>query len=322
MFQPFRFRRALAVALVLAAALSCSTSDYAIREDVQKGDYDSASKKLEQRAKDDPDDFDTHMELGDTYYLMARKAIDENKQAEYIELLRKAQAEYLAAARIEPDSPRPHTSLGIITAYEGDLDGSETAFRNALRLAMQDPYERGGGTYYSNLAHISVYKGNLAKARRYLSKAGKTGAPQDEIDRISVLLAWKENDMVRRLRLHLGRRAAAQDHEDLRRLRGGLLQEPDLWAVPGARLRARAPGRGAPPARDRDAEEAARDRARAARAAAPDLRAPEEPGHPDREGALADAGSGTGAGSGPEAREALISPAPTSPPRARSRRRG
>ena len=61
---------------------------------------------------------------------------------------------------------------------------------------MQDRYQRPGGTYYSNLAHISVYQGELEKARRYLTKGTKTGAPQDEVDRISVLLAWKANDMV------------------------------------------------------------------------------------------------------------------------------
>ena len=188
---------ALVLALALAAALSCSsTSNRAIQEDVNKGDYDGAAKKLEQRSQEDPDDFDTHMQLGEAYYLMARKAIDEGKQDKYIEYLHKAQAEYLAAARIEPDSPEPHTSLGIITAYEGDLNGSETAFRNALRLAMDDRRIRAGGTYYSNLAHIAVYQGDLQKARRYLQKGDKTGAPPDEVARISVLLAWKANDMV------------------------------------------------------------------------------------------------------------------------------
>ncbi len=188
---------ALLLAFALSAALSCSsTSNHAIQQDVDKGDYDGAAKKLEQRSKEDPDDFDTHMQLGEAYYLMARKAIDEDKQDKYIEYLHKAQAEYLAAAKLEPDSPEPHTSLGIITAYEGDMNGSETAFRNALRLAMNDRRFRPGGTYYSNLAHIAVYQGDLQKARRYLQKGDKTGAPQDEVARISVLLAWKANDMV------------------------------------------------------------------------------------------------------------------------------
>jgi tetratricopeptide (TPR) repeat protein len=189
---------ALVAALGLSSA-SCSTgsSPGDVQSDVKQGKIESAAKKMEEARDSDPDDFDTRMKLGELYYELARKAIDEDKQSEYVEYLRKAQTEIIAAARIEPTSPEPHTWLGIITAYEGDLNGSETAFRNALRLAQRDQYRQySGGTYYSNLAHISVYKGDLQSARRYLDKAAKSGAPQDELDRISVLLAWKENDMV------------------------------------------------------------------------------------------------------------------------------
>jgi tetratricopeptide (TPR) repeat protein len=194
-------RRPVTLALLFAllfAVGSCSTapSPREVERDVSEGKIESAAQKLEQARDSDPDDFDTRMELGRVYYELARKAMDEDKQAAYVEYLRKAQTEIIAAARIEPTSPEPHTWLGIITAYEGDLKGSETAFKNALRLAQQDPYHRYGGTFYSNLAHICVYKGDLEAARRYLDKGTKTGAPQDEIDRISVLLAWKENDMV------------------------------------------------------------------------------------------------------------------------------
>ena len=189
---------ALLGALAFLAALSCSTepTPREIDQDVKAGHPEDAVKKLEQVRNDDPNDFDLRLKMGELYYEVARKSLDEDKQADYVDYLRKAQNEFLAAAAIEPTSPRPHTWLGIITAYEGDLTASETSFRNALRLAMNDKYERAGGTYYSNLAHISVYKGDLQTARRYLDKATKTGAPQDEIDRISVLLAWKENDMV------------------------------------------------------------------------------------------------------------------------------
>jgi hypothetical protein len=61
---------------------------------------------------------------------------------------------------------------------------------------MKERMELRGGTYYSNVAHIAVYQGKLGDARRYLDKGAKNGAPQDELDRISVLAAWKSNDMV------------------------------------------------------------------------------------------------------------------------------
>jgi len=193
-------QRSLTLLIALSLGLvSCSTrtSPGEVAADEKAGRLESAAGKLEKDVQSDPKDFGSRMELGQIYYEEARKAIDDGDQAAYVEYLRKAQNEFLAAAKLEPTDPSPHTWLGIITAYEGDLRGSETSFRNALRLAQSDRrYPGAGGTLYSNLAHICVYKGDLPAARRYLSKAGKTGAPQDEIDRISVLLAWKENDMV------------------------------------------------------------------------------------------------------------------------------
>jgi tetratricopeptide (TPR) repeat protein len=184
------------LSLGVLAGCSMPPSSRDIQREVENGNYDQAVKDGEEARNADPNDFNTRLELGGVYYEKARKSMDDGDQQDYVEYLRKAQNEFLTAARLEPTSPHPHTWLGIITAYEGDLTGSETSFRNALRLAMSDRYERAGGTYYSNLAHISVYKGDLGAARHYLDKAGKTGAPQDELDRISVLLAWKENDMV------------------------------------------------------------------------------------------------------------------------------
>jgi tetratricopeptide (TPR) repeat protein len=191
--------RLLSLLAVTAFALaSCETasSPQEIARDEKAGRLEEAAAKLEKDRNSDPDDFSTRMKLGEIYYELARKEIDKNDQAGYIDYLRKAQIEILAAAKLEPTDPSPHTWLGIITAYEGDLKGSETSFRNALRLAEEDRYHQYGGTFFSNLAHICVYKGDLQAARRYLDKAAKTGAPQDELDRISVLLAWKENDMV------------------------------------------------------------------------------------------------------------------------------
>ncbi len=193
------------IPLVLLAALLATpfalsgcggTSQYAVQNDIKAGNLEGAAQKLEQRRDGDPDDFDTRLELADVYYQLARKSLDENNQQAYVSYLAKAQAEILEAVRIDPTSPRPHTWLGIITAYQGDLNASETSFKNALRLNLRERMELRGGTYYSNIAHISVYQGKLGDARRYLDKGSKMGAPQDEIDRISVLAAWKSNDMV------------------------------------------------------------------------------------------------------------------------------
>jgi len=185
----------LIAALLLVAACG-GTSPYAVQSDIKSGNLEGAAQKLEQRRDGDPDDLDTRLQLADVYYQLARKALDDGNQTAYVENLRKAQVEILEAVRIDPTSPRPHTWLGIITAYQGDLDASETSFKNALRLNLRERMELRGGTYYSNLAHIAVYQGKLGDARRYMDKGAKMGAPQDELDRISVLASWKGNDLV------------------------------------------------------------------------------------------------------------------------------
>jgi len=188
----------LALALALFAALSCSTtSERAVQQDVKNGDLDGAAKKIAQRSADDPDDFRTRMESGKDYYSLARRAFDDGKQADFMGYLRKSQDECLAAAKLDPDDPSPHTWLGIVAAYQGDMNAADLAMRNALRLASMDPYQRGApGFYYVNLAYISVYRGDLLKARRYLAKAQKRGVDPDELARVSILISWKANDMV------------------------------------------------------------------------------------------------------------------------------
>jgi hypothetical protein len=50
------------------------------------------------------------------------------------------------------------------------------------------------GVFYTNIAHIDVYRGDLAEARRNLDIGRKRGARPDEVDRIETLLAWRSGD--------------------------------------------------------------------------------------------------------------------------------
>jgi tetratricopeptide (TPR) repeat protein len=182
---------------LLAFVAACAgPTQHSIEQDIEQGDVASATEKLEQRRNAYPDDMNVRLQLADAYYQLARKSLDGGDEPGYVRFLSQAQAETLAAMEIEPTSPRPHTWLGIITAYQGEMNAAETAFKNALRLNLKERYELRGGTFYTNVAHISVYQGKLADARRYLDKGIKSGAPQSEVDRIQTLAAWKANDMV------------------------------------------------------------------------------------------------------------------------------
>lgn len=190
----FRTPLCLIVALLLLPA--CGTSPYAVESDIKAGNFEGAATRLEQRRDGDPEDMETRIELADVYYQMARKALEAGNQPAYIAYLSKAQVELLEAIRIDPTSPHPHTTLGIITLYQGDASAAETSFKNALRLHLRERAELRHGVYYSNLAQTLVYEGKLQDARRYLDKAVKAGTPQAEADLISVLAAWKAGDLV------------------------------------------------------------------------------------------------------------------------------
>lgn len=131
--------------------------------------------------------------LAREYYRVARSALDARDEARYREFLAQAQSELIAAIRLEPENPDPHNQMGIILAYQGNLDGAHQSFANGLRL-LHRRIPRGAaidGNFYSNLAHIDVYRGNFDEARRYLEIGRRRRAAPDEIDRIETLLAWR-----------------------------------------------------------------------------------------------------------------------------------
>ncbi len=185
-------RSPFAAATVLVISLACASgpSLYSIERDLDAGRIDEAVAKLEMRRAVRPGDVQVRMLLGDLYYQQARRALGGADEQAYTRLLGRAQDEVLAAVALRPEDPRPHTWMGIIAAYQGNLDSAYTSFRNARRLDPLRPIS------YTNLAHILVYEGELSRARRLLEKGRKLRAPQDELDRIEILAAWRSADFV------------------------------------------------------------------------------------------------------------------------------
>jgi len=184
-----RFSSALLVAALL---LSCASGP-SLRDaerDVDSGNIDQGIEKLEQIAVAHPNDYDVYMELTEAYFKKARKALDEGDQAGYLRYLGKAQESVLRAAELNPDSPSPHTWMGIIAAYQSDLDRVLINMKNARRLDPRNPIA------YSNLAETYIYMGKLSNARRNLKKARKLGAPPVIIEMNEVLAAWRTGDYV------------------------------------------------------------------------------------------------------------------------------
>ena len=192
-------RRLVLLVVVLAGCTSqpASTSPPA-QKAVDAPVVEESSRRLERARDANPNDAGVRDALASEYYRVARKAIDDGDEARYRTYLAKAQEELLSAIRIEPASPGPHTLMGIILAYQGNLDAAHTSFTNALRL-LHKRIPRGAandGLSYTNIAQIDLYRGDLKEARRNLDIGRKRGAPPDEVDRIETLLAWRSGDLV------------------------------------------------------------------------------------------------------------------------------
>ena len=185
------FAAPLLTALLLGG-VACATgpSIDSIERDLARGRNAEAVVKLEVLRDRHPRSASVRLLLGDLYYQLARESLDAGDETAYTRYLGAAQDEVLVAVELRPADPSPHTWMGIIAAYQGRLDASLESFRNARRLDPVNPVS------YTNLAHIHVYEGRLRRARRMLAMGRRLRAPQDELDRIEILAAWREGDFV------------------------------------------------------------------------------------------------------------------------------
>ena len=206
------------LALVACAAAMVDPGVRQARQDAEQGRPEAAAIQLEALRKRYPNDFDVHLELGVVYYKLARKALDEDRQEEYARYMGKALDEVVEAARLDPESPSPHTWMGIIAAYQDNLEGALRDFKNARRLSPRNPVN------YLNLAQIYVYMGELSRARRYLSKAHRMGARGAFVDVVEALAAWRQGDLVEARDLF--DQAYALDPEEVNRWDEAPVDEP------------------------------------------------------------------------------------------------
>jgi tetratricopeptide (TPR) repeat protein len=177
--------------LTFALVVACAPAGPSYREaqrDLIENRPEDAAAKLEQLAQEHPNSSEIHLDLGEAYFKIARKALDEGNDVVYLNYLAKAQGAVLRAAELDPSAPGPHTWMGIIAAYQSDLNRTLINLRNAQRLQPMSPVA------YTNLAETYVYMGKISKARRNLKKARKLGSPPVYIEMIEVLAAWRTGD--------------------------------------------------------------------------------------------------------------------------------
>jgi Flp pilus assembly protein TadD len=185
-------RRTSFVALLLLTACAAGPAGSLKKADelMATGKPEEAVGVLEAERAKNPTSPEIQHDLGIAYYRVARKALEEKRDADYEKNLELAMNAWVEEVRLDPAGPGPHTMMAIVRLHQGDLDGSIQSLKNARRLDPSNPIA------YSNLGEAYVYKGNLEVAHRYLTFARKFRGPPETIEVIESLAAWKGGDRV------------------------------------------------------------------------------------------------------------------------------
>jgi tetratricopeptide (TPR) repeat protein len=151
---------------------------------------DSELGRLEQERDRRPNDAERRQTLGEAYYRSARRALDEGDFADYESYLGKAMDEVLESARLDPESASPHIFMGIVAAYQGDLDRTLQSLANARRLAPR------AWTSYTNIAETMIYRGSPRRdVEVWIDRAERLGASSAVVELNLCLVAWRDGSL-------------------------------------------------------------------------------------------------------------------------------
>ena len=146
--------------------------------------------KLEQERDRRPNDPERREALGQAYYRHARLALDQKDFAEYETYLGKAMDEVLESARLDPRSASPHVFMGIVAAYQGDIDRAFRSLANARRLAPRS------WTSYTNIAETLIYKGSPRRdVEKWIDRAEPLGASAGVVELNLCLVSWRDGNL-------------------------------------------------------------------------------------------------------------------------------
>jgi tetratricopeptide (TPR) repeat protein len=146
--------------------------------------------RLEAERDRRPNDPARRQALGEAYYRQARLALDGKDFETYEAYLGKAMDEVLESARLDPEAPDPHVFMGIVAAYQGDIERTFRSLANARRLAPR------AWTSYTNLVETLVYKGSPRRdIEPWIDRAEKFGANPGVVELNLCLLAWRDGDV-------------------------------------------------------------------------------------------------------------------------------
>jgi tetratricopeptide (TPR) repeat protein len=134
-------------------------------------------------------EFEGRLDRGSAHYRMARKALEAGDEVSYAGHLSQAQDEFIEAVRLQPTAGDPYIWMGIILAYQSDMQGALACFKTAHTLEPQR------AQHFTNMAQAYVYLGEVERGRALLREARRHGAPSLWVDMTEILAAWREGDL-------------------------------------------------------------------------------------------------------------------------------
>jgi tetratricopeptide (TPR) repeat protein len=185
-----RRAHALLAALLWLALTACAPKAISRAEArTQAGDLEGARRELERERELRPDSADVRVALGQTYYRIARDALDrEHDEARYLAFLEKSVSEFVTALEIDPRDEDPHFYLAMMDTYRGQLREAMRGMNNYRRL-------NPSGAAYTNIGELYVYLGQLNKAQTWTDLGIQRGAPYGLGVFNDMLIAWKGGDL-------------------------------------------------------------------------------------------------------------------------------
>jgi Tfp pilus assembly protein PilF len=160
-----------------------------VASDLRAERIDDAVRKIDEIAARKPNSFDVQYARGVVHGQAALRSLSAKDEPAYVKHVEAALQSYARASAFDPRQAEPHTGVGLLLLYQGNLPGALEEMRVARMLEPVNPVT------YANLAQVYVYMGRLSRARTTIEKGRKMGLPPVYAETVEMLASWRQGDL-------------------------------------------------------------------------------------------------------------------------------
>jgi tetratricopeptide (TPR) repeat protein len=146
--------------------------------------------KLEQARDRRPEDVQRRNDLALAYYLVARAALDQGDYEAAAQQFARSEVEWIESERLHKRSAMPHTFIGMMRAYQGEIDD---AVNRMFAARLVEPSD--GLTYMNIAATLTYAGGNSQEIERWLARGATMGARPALVEFRRCILRWRDGDI-------------------------------------------------------------------------------------------------------------------------------